>query len=77
MRFLRVRRGEVESVWTPEERQAAAKAAALRVLKGSVVLVAHPYAADPHSGAGNCWCARAQYDRLHDLEQKVTQGRQA
>ncbi|HEY9408903.1 MAG TPA: hypothetical protein VIP77_04920 [Jiangellaceae bacterium] len=28
-------------------------------------IVAHPYEASPHSGAGNCWCGRAEVHRLH------------
>lgn len=29
-------------------------------------IVAHPYEASPHSGAGNCWCGRAETHRLHN-----------
>ncbi|MBA9005899.1 hypothetical protein [Thermomonospora cellulosilytica] len=28
-------------------------------------IIAHPYEASPHSGAGNCWCGRAAQHRLH------------
>ena len=28
-------------------------------------IVAHPYEASPHSGAGNCWCGRWDTHRLH------------
>ncbi|WP_158079329.1 hypothetical protein [Actinomadura sp. CNU-125] len=28
-------------------------------------IVAHPYERSPYSGAGNCWCGRAEGHRLH------------
>lgn len=34
-------------------------------------IVAHPYEASPHSGAGNCWCGRDEAHRLHDQPAKA------
>lgn len=66
--FLRRRRGEVGRVTLASPRYTAAdKGKALAVLRGAVVLVAHPYERDPFSGAGNCWCGRAAANILHSV----------
>ena len=48
---------------TPDESRA--KDRALRTLRGAVKLTVHPYERDPFSGAGNCWCGRAEASVLH------------
>jgi len=65
MRYLRERRGEVETAWASPRRSAADKSKALSVLGDAVVLVAHPYERSPFSGAGNCWCGRHATSKLH------------
>ena len=65
MRFLRRRGDKVEHVWSSDFHTATEKARALNVLSGAVILVRHPYDADPHSGSGNWWCGRARSGRLH------------
>lgn len=67
MRFLRERRGALETAWSSPRHSAADKSRALQVLRDAVVLVAHPYERDPHSGAGNCWCGRHQGSNLHNI----------
>lgn len=66
MRFLRERRGQVETEHV-NTHTATEKSRALQVLRGCVVLVAHPYERDPHSGAGNCWCGRHEGSTLHQV----------
>jgi len=34
----------------------------------------HPYAADPHSGAGNCQCGHAERSRAHPHEYRQAMG---
>lgn len=63
--WLRERRGRLEKAWASDKYTAREKYAALRLLKGAVVLVAHPYDRSPDSGAGNCWCGRAEPENIH------------
>lgn len=35
-------------------------------------IVRHPYEPSPHSGAGNCWCGRAEVHRLHNTTEDNT-----
>lgn len=64
--FLRERRGEIETArttsYTPEQ-----KSDALTMLRGSVVIVRHPYERCRYSGAGNCWCGRDEGSPLHHV----------
>lgn len=62
--FLRERNGKTERVWMPN-RTADQRSRALSALSGCVVIVHHPYQRHPGSGAGNCWCGRAQSSKLH------------
>lgn len=64
--YLRERRGKMETArkntFTSEE-----KSHALFVLRGSVVIVKHPYEQCAQSGAGNCWCGRAENEPMHNV----------
>lgn len=62
--YLRNRHGMLETARTTRY-TARQKSQALAVLRGSVVIVRHPYEADPSSGAGNCWCGRHEGSSLH------------
>jgi hypothetical protein len=65
IRFLRQRRGAMETACQSGQYTAADRSRALDVLRGVVVIVAHPFDADPYSGAGNCWCGRDDGNSLH------------
>lgn len=62
--YLRERNGEIETV-RQTQYTAEQKSRAIDVLRGSVVIVRHPYEQDPLSGAGNCWCGHAEPSSLH------------
>jgi hypothetical protein len=67
VKFLRERRGEAEAARQSSRYTAKDRSRAIDVLRGVVVIVAHPYEADPFSGAGNCWCGRDERSRLHHV----------
>jgi hypothetical protein len=67
IRFLRVRRGATETARQSDYYTAADRSRALTVLRGVVVIVPHPFDADPCSGAGNCWCGRDVGHALHQV----------
>lgn len=62
-----MRQDRVETATNSDRHTAAEKSRALAVLRGSVVLVRHPYQRDPYSGAGNCWCGRHARSSLHSV----------
>lgn len=53
---------------TLSEKSAREKEKALNVLRGAVIITKHNYERHPNSGAGNCWCGREEFNRLHKLD---------
>jgi hypothetical protein len=68
--FMRTRRGsdELEKARVPDRYTPEEKSNALTKLSGAVVILRHPYERCSYSGAGNCWCGRAQNSSLHEVE---------
>lgn len=65
--FLRERYGKTERAFQSDQYTAKDRSHALSVLRGVVLILRHPYEADPFSGAGNCWCGRDRSSALHDV----------
>lgn len=65
--FLRWRNGILEVARWSNRYTAADRSRAIDVLRGSVLILRHPYEADPFSGAGNCWCGRSTQSELHNV----------
>jgi hypothetical protein len=42
--------------------------------RADITIPRHPYSRDEQSGAGNCWCGRAQASRLHPEHEAVPAG---